>query len=216
MHIFTSNFIWHYLFIYFLQRNNEGESYSPSYTPTVGTDGKSFLLNPNVRRSRVVIDERTEKSLGYVLPHIGCHAIDTTGDGFCLNHAVSTSLYGTEMFYMAIRKVILNELEQNEVYYRAFMNNSFDAFPYDSCTEIAKIVDYNSDNPYSPREHFFVLANALKRPIITFEEKGLTNDQTSIYTCIFLPLRHIDPNECCKYPLLIGILCSRNPSGTFY
>jgi len=149
----------------------------------------------------------------------------TVGDGKCFLHAVSMFLMGSDNYDTQLRTMLLNEVKENKQFYldtvvAAHMvlfkddqdlkdeekkKKKMDEI-YEELIQSCSGKAVNREN-WSGMEEAFVLANAIKRPIIVYANK---NDVREFGEGImgvggaFLPLRH-KPEECvCKLPILIS------------
>ncbi|KAL3882731.1 hypothetical protein ACJMK2_029043 [Sinanodonta woodiana] len=157
------------------------------------------------------------------------YALKTTGDGNCLLHAVSLTLYAIEDTEQFLRRLIYYTLSTDttgsfkrrwQFYHRPNQDGgaTFRLKTYESSVEWESIVKTAMNMhqqqgemlPYATLEsfHLYVLANILRRPIIVLAHKRDRNKfqqslQESDFGGIYLPLE-IVPAECIKTPVIIG------------
>jgi len=150
--------------------------------------------------------------------------IVTPGDGQCFLHAVSMILTGSPFYVKQLREAMVDEVKKFEKFYRdTIVAQHMDLLKDDKDADEksrAQRADefYNNlllscQGEVEKRENWagleeaFVLANAIRRPIIIYADK----EQISMFSeslvgvgGALLPLRH-DPEECSsKVPILVS------------
>lgn len=84
----------------------------------------------------------------------------TTGDGNCLLHAVSSAVWGVEIFHELLRKQLHDELTQNlEWYKKSSTERTEDEWQ-------RAVVDAAKHGKYLEFIHIFAVANMIRRPIV--------------------------------------------------
>lgn len=110
----------------------------------------------------------------------------TAGDGNCLLHAVSTAMWGVEVFHELLRKQLYDELTANLEWYKK------------SSTERSEeewqkaVVDAAKEGKYLEFIHIFAISNMLKRPIIlhaSAADRDFLGEGESGVAATFLPTR---------------------------
>jgi len=152
-------------------------------------------------------------------------AIQTLGDGRCFLHAVSMFLMGSDQYDNELRSLILGEVLENEEFYMSTVVAAhMELFKDDPDLkdekkkaekeqELFQSLVSSCEGKGSFRQNWmgmeeaFVLANAIKRPIIVYASKDDVlkyGEGISGVGGAFLPLRH-KPEECVsRQPVLIS------------
>lgn len=128
-------------------------------------------------------------------------ALHADGDGHCLVHAISRCLVGQELYWHALRTGLQHRLLVDKDWYLQDANLG-------QYTELWDEICREASPDYHPPPglevalcpiHVFGLANALRRPIILFDQPGSDYTQG-----VFLPFQHA-PESCkTKSPLAVA------------
>jgi len=146
-------------------------------------------------------------------------AVHVTGDGNCLAHAVSRSLYGTEQFYAVIRLGLARELEDNKAWYLETMGGENGTLTVEEFAELLKRAGDDGTLGQSLSTtgaayldagdglHLLGLANLLHRPIMLLgAQRHIRGAGRELSLCTtYLPTRRdsADP-KLCKAPVLVA------------
>lgn len=84
----------------------------------------------------------------------------TTGDGNCLLHAVSSAVWGVEIFHDLLRKQLHDELTQNLEWYKKSSTERTEDEWQRAVVDAAKV------GKYLEFIHIFAVANMIRRPIV--------------------------------------------------
>jgi len=148
----------------------------------------------------------------------------TLGDGKCFLHAVSLFLMGVDYFDQELRDAMMKEVTENKQFYmdtivkahlivyeedkdlddeekkREVAENLYKEL-VSSCKGEVRMKDW------AGLDEAFVLANAIRRPIILYADSGMSSEYGEGLMGVggaFLPLRH-DPRSCVsKSPILLS------------
>ena len=148
----------------------------------------TFLLPKAIYKDESIMAQMTDldcmeyitRRVGYAIPN-DVVPLKTTGDGNCLLHAVSRALWGVEIYYDVLRRLMANELRSNQDWYRKIViSPQFVEKDFVEALEQAE-----RDIQHLQFLHVFALANVLKRPVIIYasdadEEKFGTGEVSYI------------------------------------
>eukprot|EP01130_Rhizamoeba_saxonica_P015070 TRINITY_DN6690_c0_g1_i2.p1 TRINITY_DN6690_c0_g1~~TRINITY_DN6690_c0_g1_i2.p1 ORF type:complete len:446 (-),score=84.89 TRINITY_DN6690_c0_g1_i2:57-1394(-) len=145
-------------------------------------------------------------SLDVAMPDVACPVI-TTGDGNCLLHALSRTLYGVEIYQGVLREMLCEELvTHKEFYMNSASKDHEDEDGYEEEEYQVFIENARRGGSYLGFIHIFALANITRRPIIVYASERDTamfgmNEQGAAGT--FLPTRIGIENCITCTPLVI-------------
>lgn len=148
----------------------------------------------------------------------------TTGDGNCFLHAVSKYIWGSELYHEVLRRLLLKEvLTYKSFYIGSVVSAHMQVYKEDQdlqdpavrqkrteelyCDLVKSCKGHTRMRNWAGFDEIFVLANALRRPIILYAAKNdvETHGESLVGAGgAFLPLRH-KPEECnSRSPVLIS------------
>ena len=145
------------------------------------------------------MDARAEEHLASTLgllkrvAGVELRVVKVDSDGSCLPYAVSRCLVGKEILYDALRQALVEELTENEAFYRAKFEQGMSDETW--AAHFAQVVDEarptfgaRTGRWLGPGEHVLAMANVLGRPILVLDElEAMKRDH---HACgLFLPLR---------------------------
>eukprot|EP00903_Cladosiphon_okamuranus_P006860 g6681.t1 len=154
-------------------------------------------------------------------------AIRTDGDGDCLLHSVSLSLWGQHDRTLVLRSLVVEVLQDKPSEKRLFRvwregqqradaaagdNASFEMEEDQVVAEWHMLVDAaKTPSAYLSSFHAFVLANALRRPILVYGDRFVRGKDGEPYAPsdvrgVYLPTL-LDPDLCYKLPIAVGYTC---------
>eukprot|EP00752_Nemacystus_decipiens_P008745 g7806.t1 len=154
-------------------------------------------------------------------------AIRTDGDGDCLLHAVSLSLWGQHDRTLVLRSLVVEVLQDKpseRILFRIWRegqqradaaagdNAAFEMEEDQVVAEWHMLVDAaNTPSAYLSSFHAFVLANALRRPILVYGDRFVRGKDGEPYAPsdvrgVYLPTL-LAPDMCYKLPIAVGYTC---------
>ncbi|CAM9281329.1 unnamed protein product [Scytosiphon promiscuus] len=154
-------------------------------------------------------------------------AIRTDGDGDCLLHSVALSLWGLHDRTLVLRSLVVEVLQDRPSEKTLFKiwregqlradaaageNASFEMEEDQVVAEWHMLVEAaNTPSAYLSSFHAFVLANALRRPILVYGDRFVRGRDGEPYAPsdvrgVYLPTL-LDPGACYKLPIAVGYTC---------
>jgi len=148
----------------------------------------------------------------------------TMGDGKCFLHAVSLFLMGVDYFDQELREAMMKEVQEHKQFYMdTIVKAHLIVYEEDKDLDdeekkrevaenlykelVASCEGNNRMKDWAGLDEAFVLANAIRRPIILYADSSMSSEYGEGLMGVggaFLPLRH-DPRNCVsKSPILLS------------
>lgn len=187
----------------------------------------SFVANTNSSEDMQAREYLSDVLLEFSDNNVDFFVSTVSSDGSCLPHALSISIFGTELYFDAFRACLVNELTENEEWYRKNTqlgrclddedwNIQFKKLLLSAQPTRGRLVD---SEYYLEGFHILAFANLLRRPILLLDKEASIDSSTCLGldgSGLYLPLRH-SRSDIIEYhgrvipPIVLGwASCSRN------